>query len=599
MSTNRRGGVPPEFLQQLRDRVDIVPLISCYMQISRKGRNYWGCCPFHHEKTPSFCIYDEEQSFHCFGCGVSGDIFSFIMKIENLDFLDSVEILANKSGIPMPEFKGDFDIVEKKRKKDRFLSLLKDANEHYKSNLVKSQKALDYIAKRELTDNEIREFEIGYSSGWIDVIDYLLSKGYTENELLEIGIARRGDNGKLFDFYAFRLMFPLFNKFGDCVGFSGRDLDGTSPAKYKNSTQSIVFDKSSTIFAFNKVKKLATTQNIEYVILCEGQIDVIAMHKAGFNTAMACLGTALTEIHAKEISRVSKKVVLCLDGDNAGINATLKALPILRAQSLEVKVARIEGGKDPDEVIKVCGKEKMQQIINSAMDSVEFEIRELARKYNLNDIADRTKFISGAFKILSIFRTLSEKEVYIPIISDLSKISISVLRADLNQTSTDDVVTNDAIQDTNLTYKYDALIKSQQFILASLIYNKEYAKLDDDFDLCLKDPSLIKLYNFIKEKRANNEKINSTIVFDMFDEEEVQGQISDIMYLDMDSYGDDAGKHFKICVNKIINMQYEIELDTLKRKLNEEKDTIKQMEYLVKINEIIKKKKTKAEDIDA
>ncbi|MGN1228016.1 MAG: DNA primase, partial [Christensenellales bacterium] len=259
-----RRCVPQEFLQTLRDRVDIVPLISSYVSVSRRGRNYWACCPFHHEKTPSFCIYDEEQSFHCYGCGVSGDIITFIMKIENLDFLDAIEMLANRNGIEMPKYQIDTDIVEKKKKKDRFLSLLKDANEHYKSNLNKSEKALDYVKKRNLNESEINEFEIGYSLGWNEVINYLHSKGYTDDEMLEIGIARNGENG-LYDFFAFRLMFPLFNKFGDCVGFSGRDLDGVSPAKYKNSTQSIVFDKSSTIFAFNKVKKLASQQKIEYV----------------------------------------------------------------------------------------------------------------------------------------------------------------------------------------------------------------------------------------------------------------------------------------------------------------------------------------------
>lgn len=588
MSVGRRA-VPPEFLQQLRDRVDIVPLVSSYVEVNRRGRTYWACCPFHHEKTPSFCIYEDEQSFHCYGCGVSGDVFTFVMKMENLDFLDSVQLLAKRVGLPLPEYKDDADVIALKKKRDRFLSLLKDANDHYKSNLSKSQKALDYIKKRELTDNEVNEFEIGYSIGWEDVVKYLRDKGYKDSEMLEIGIARQNESGVLYDFFAFRLMFPLFNKFGDCVGFSGRDLDGTSPAKYKNSTQSIVFDKSSTIFAFNKVKKLAMAQKIEYVILCEGQIDVIAMHKAGFNTAMACLGTALTEIHAKEISRVCKKVILCLDGDSAGVNATLKALPILRAQGIEVKVASIVGGKDPDEVIKVCGREKMQEIVENAMDSIEFEIRALAKQYNLNDIADRTKFISGAFKILSIFKTYSEKEVYIPIISSLSNISPTVVRADLSKDSTYSAQSIEKTQNEDVC-SFDALIKSQQFILGSLIYGKDYAKLDYGFDLCLKNPSLIKIYEFVMDKKSKNEKINVASIFDLFDDEEIDNAVNEIIGFNLDSFGDSAEKHFKKCVQKILLKQLEVEQELTLKALKEEKDVTKQADLLKKINEIILKK---------
>ncbi len=589
MSIGRRA-VPPEFLQQLRDRVDIVPLVSSYAEVIRRGRTYWACCPFHHEKTPSFCIYDEEQSFHCYGCGVSGDVFTFIMKIENLDFLDAVQLLAKRVGLPLPEYKSDVDVVALKKKRDRFLSLLNDANEHYKSNLIKSEKAVEYLKKRELTEKEVDEFEIGYSLGWEDVVKYLRNKGYSDEDMLEVGIARKNETGILYDFFAFRLMFPLLNKFGDCVGFSGRDLDGTSPAKYKNSTQSIVFDKSSTIFAFNKVKKLSMSQKIEYVILCEGQIDVIAMHKAGFQTAMACLGTALTEMHAKEISRVCKKVILCLDGDSAGVNATLKALPILRLQGIEVKVASITGGKDPDEVIKVCGKEKMQEIIENAMDSVEFEIRALAKQYNLNDIADRTKFISGAFKILSVFKTYSEKEIYVPIISSLSNISSTVIRSDLNKNSTYSVQNIESTQKKEDTYSLDALIKSQQFILASLIYGKDFAKLEEGFDLCLKNPSLIKIYEFVMEKKAKNEKINVASIFDLFDEDDIDESVNDIIGFNIDAFGDSAEKHFKKCVQKIKLKQLDIEQELALKALKEEKDANKQSELLKKINEIIIKR---------
>lgn len=587
MSTGR-SSVTTDFLQQLRDRVDLVPLISSYIPVSRKGRNYWACCPFHHEKTPSFCIYDEEQTFHCYGCGVTGDVITFAMKIENLDFIDALKHLADKAGLQMPEFHGDNNVAELKKKKDRFLSLLKDANEHYQSNLVKSQKAIEYVRKRELTNKEVEEFGIGYSFGWYDLVDYLHTKGYKDEDMLEIGIVKKNENGKLYDFFAFRLMFPLLNKFGDCVGFSGRDLDGTSPAKYKNSSQSIVFDKSSTIFAFNKVKKLSVTQKIEYVVLCEGQMDVIAMHEAGFTTAMACLGTALTEVNAKEISRISNKVVLCLDGDIAGINATLKAIKILRNQNLDISVACLEGGKDPDEVIKNCGIEKMQDIINKAVDSIEFEIRELASHYDLNDIANKTKFLSGAFKILEIFKTISEKEVYVNLISKLSGVSSYVIRSDINKFTENQTMQEEKIEDEN-SASIDALVKAQEFVLASLVYGKEYAQVDSDLDGCFENANMQKLYNFIKLKKEYNEKINIASILDLFDDE-LDDVINDVIAYNLDSYGEDATKHYEICKNKIKMRQLDKMLTSLLHNLKDEKDAQKQIEISKQINSIITRK---------
>ncbi|MGN1227724.1 MAG: toprim domain-containing protein, partial [Christensenellales bacterium] len=317
-------------------------------------------------------------------------------------------------------------------------------------------------------------------------------------------------------------------------------------------------------------------------------------------TAMACLGTALTETHAKEISRVSSKVILCLDGDNAGINATLKALPILRSQGLEVKVAKIVGGKDPDEVIKVCGVEAMEQIINDAMDSVEFELRQLASNYDLETVADRTKFVSGAFKILSIFKTYSEKEIYVPIVAELSKLSPTVIRADLNKNTKDiESKIDNNTQDIENNFSTDALMKAQQFILASLINDKSYAKLEDGFDLCLKDNALIKLYEYIIDKKAKNEKINIASIFDFFEEDEIKGVITDIISYDLDSFGENAELYFKNCVHKIKLKQLEIELDSLSKALKSETDAVRRMEYAKKVNDVIGKiTKTKAEDIN-
>ena len=432
MENNR--GFDSEWLQKLRDSNDLVATASKYVYVKRQGRKFWACCPFHHEKTPSFCINPDEQFFHCFGCGESGDVITLIMKLESLDFIDAVKLLADKSGLAMPEFKGEKEIFERKQKKERMLALLREANAFYQAELKgpNAGEALAYIKKRKLTQAEIDKFNIGYSSSWEGVVKHLLQKGFKQEELLEVGMASRDEYGRLHDFFGLRLMFPLYNKFGDCVGFSGRDIKGTSKAKYKNSIQSLVFDKSSTIFALNHVKNLKQTQNIEYIIICEGQMDVIAMHKAGFTTSVACLGTALTEMHAREIKRVTDKVVLCLDGDDAGVTATLRAIPILQGQMLEVRVATLTGGKDPDEIISNHGVDYMSNIINSAQDCIEYQIRAIAKKYDLKDGAGKSKFLSEVFALMKNIKTMSEREYYIPLISELSNVAQRVIREDVS-----------------------------------------------------------------------------------------------------------------------------------------------------------------------
>ena len=584
-------GFDSEWLQKLRDSNDLVATASKYVYVKRQGRKFWSCCPFHHEKTPSFCINPDEQFFHCFGCGESGDVISFIMKIESLDFIDAVKMLANKCGLALPEFKGEKEIFERKQKKERMLALLKDAHEYYKAQIKgeKSKEAVDYLKHRNLTDAEVQKFSLGYSPDWDGVVKYLLQKGYKPDELLEVGMASKDEFGKLRDFFGLRLMFPLFNKFGDCIGFSGRDIKGTSKAKYKNSIQSIVFDKSSTVFALNHVKNLKQTQTIENIIICEGQMDVIAMHKAGFVTSVACLGTAITEQHAREIKRVTDKVVLCLDGDEAGVHATLRAIPVLQGQMLEVRVATLSGGKDPDEIIQNKGVDYMSNIINNAKDCIEYQIIATSKKYNMQDGTGKSKFLSEVFTLLKTLPTKSEREFYIPLISELSNISQQVIREDVSDIAYPEQIKTIKDDDVNLSYQADALLQAQIFILASMIENKEYVQIEDDFDLYLLDEKVKQLFNYLKEKLQNGENISKVMVFDKFGED--NQTIKTCLNFNFDTYKEHSLKeYFTSCKNLVKKRVSEDEIEALQAQISACTDVDKKRQLIIELSNKIKEK---------
>lgn len=591
-------GFDNDWMDKLRDANDIVSTISSYVPVTRKGRNFWANCPFHHERTPSFCINDTDQFYHCFGCGESGDVITFIMKMESLDFIDAVKLLAERSNMTLPEFTGDKEVFEKKKKRDSMLSVLKIVKEYYQNNLTlpNAKVALDYIKQRGLSDNEVERFEIGYSIGWQELVKAMKAKGVDFNLLKECGVIGYNDNGP-YDFFANRLIFPICNKFGDCIGFSGRDIEGQSLAKYKNSPQSDVFDKSNTIYGLNLVKKLKQSEAVNYIIICEGQMDVIALHKAGFTTAVACLGTALTEQHAREISRLVDKVVLCFDGDGAGQNAASKAIPVLQSQKLEVRVASLVGGKDPDEVIKTYGAEKLAECIDNAIGCTEFQLRSLAKKYNLKDNEGRSKYLSEAFAILKKFKMSSERDIYLPLLSKISGVASEVLRQDLNIVSGKGVQVSEETKHRELDSNADALLKAQRFVIASALRNMPYVK-DLPSDLGIKDNTIKKLHTMILDSRERGQPLNISTLFDIFDENEAQ-TINTIIDINLDDYSKTAEKYFNNCVNKIKLFCLEIKGEEIKALYNAEKDNELRkkllMQYMQINKEIVNLKKVNKE----
>ena len=341
---------PEKFIDDLVARNDIVDVVSGYVRLSkRSGANQFGLCPFHSEKTPSFAVNPEKQIYHCFGCGKGGSVINFIMEIENLGYRDAVAFLARRAGMAMPQEQEDAE----SRKRARMLALNKDAARFFYEQLSTpgGSRARDYMARRRISPATARNFGLGFApDSWDSLEKAMRQKGYSDFELAEAGLVRRGKNGGFYDTFRDRLMFPVIDVRGSVIGFSGRILGDGEP-KYMNSPETLVFNKSRNLFALNLAKKSKSG----YILLSEGNIDVVSLHQAGFDSAVASLGTSLTPEQARLLSRYTDQVIIAYDNDGAGIKASQRAIGILEKLDVKVKVLRLEGAKDPDEFIKARG----------------------------------------------------------------------------------------------------------------------------------------------------------------------------------------------------------------------------------------------------
>lgn len=579
------------WLAELKSRCDIVSVFNKYCHVVQKGRNYWACCPFHMEKEPSLCIYDLEQTFHCYGCKEHGDVIRFVMKIESCDFLQAVEILARSVGMEVPSFSSENkDGIEKRKKeKDLILSCLADANMHYKENLYLdvAKPAQEYIKKRKLTKKELDNFELGYSVNYSEMISYLKSKGHSEEIMQKAGLADSGEKG-LFDPFAYRLMFPIYNIYNECVGFSGRIVtEEKNKAKYKNSTNTIVFDKSNLVFGLNLVRKYKQTNNFDKIIITEGQMDVIAMHKAGFVNSVACLGTAFTSNHAKQLKLISNNAIVCLDGDNAGQKATFKIVDILAENGFNVRVAKIPDGQDPDEYISKFGIDKMQDVINNAIDYIDFKIDYLASGVNFAKNDEKATFVRNALKTLSHLTTSSERQIYLKHIKNLSGIPIDILQQDayINSQKVVEEKVSPTIANTE-----DGSNKAIKFILASMLYKKDYVK-NVNIRQYLHNNTYIKLYDFLIEKIKNNKHFTISSLYDEYNLDD-EPNLVDIINYNFQQNGNNE-KYYEECIWNLTEKYYKQRQSNLNEQFKNCKDVEERKQILIEISEITKKLKNK------
>ena len=399
------------FLQELKMKTDIEDVISTYVTLKRRGATLVGLCPFHNEKTPSFTVYPATQSFYCFGCGAGGDAITFVKKIENLDYLDAVKTLAQRAGLQMPQ-EGFDDSLSKRRR--RILEMNREAARFYHSVLLSPEGKVgyDYYIGRALSAATINHFGLGFAPNqWDALLKYMRAKGYQPAELVDAGLARKGQKG-YYDNFRNRVMTPIIDVRGNVIAFGGRVLDDSKP-KYINTGDTLVYKKTNELFALN----FAKDSKEDALILCEGYMDAIAMHQAGFTNAVAGCGTALTTEQVRLISRYAKEVILTYDADEAGQKALQKAMTLFDQTDVKVRIPALVGGKDPDEIIRTYGRDKFKGMLEGASNETEFRLLALRRQYNLATTQGKIDFIGGALQILATLPPV-EQDLYVSRLSE-------------------------------------------------------------------------------------------------------------------------------------------------------------------------------------
>ncbi|MCD8207255.1 MAG: DNA primase [Bacteroidales bacterium] len=473
-----------DFLQTLKDRTNIVDVIQDYVHLERRGDSWWGCCPFHHEKTPSFSVSETRQFYHCFGCGVSGDAIKFVQEEESVDFMEAVRILADKAKIPVPET--NFDprkSAAEKKKKQTILKVLKDAAHFYLDNLNSgnAKEHIDYILKREIPSAVVRSFGLGASLDAESLPRHLLGKGYTTEDLVDSGAVYE-TGGQLFDSQAGRLIFPIINTFGEVVGFGGRTLAKPSPgapyAKYKNTKDTPVFTKRKTIYNINKLKNLKKETAIPQVIMVEGYMDVISLYSAGFRNVVASMGTSLTREQAGIVKRYTTNVLISYDADSAGEDATVRGLDVFRDEGINVRVVKLPEGYDPDDVIKKLGRAEYQKCLDAAVPLIDYKMEIAAKGKDLSTNDGKRRYVEAALKVIKTAETAAEQEELIRTLSKATGITYESLNRDLGKTSPGAKPRPAAAPAPPGGKKADAVTKASRFVVASYLFNAPYVRGD-------------------------------------------------------------------------------------------------------------------------
>lgn len=518
-----------ELIEEVRSRNDIVDVIGSYVKLKKKGSSYMGLCPFHNEKTGSFSVTPSKQMYHCFGCGAGGNVFTFLMQYENYTFVEAMQELAQRVGIELPQHEMTDAQKKEADKKSRLLEINKEAAKYFYSLLrsPRGQRAHDYFKKRELTDETMQKFGLGYSDQYSnDLYKYLRSKGYEDNILKESGLISYNEVRGAYDKFWNRAMFPIMDTHNRVIGFGGRVMGDGEP-KYLNSPETKIFDKSRNLYGLN----IAKSSRREYILLCEGYMDVIALHQAGFDNAVASLGTALTSGHASLLKRYAKEVYITYDSDKAGVKAVLRAIPILKEVGITTKVVNMRPYKDPDEFIKSLGADAYQERIDNANNSFMFEISVLEEQYDMKDPQSKTLFYNEIAQKLLIFTEELERNNYIQAVADKYKIDFGDLRKLVNNHAIKGGLVKEPVRlksGVREKKKEDGIIKSQKLLLTWLI---EDTRLFDVIRGLINPEDFTEgLYHEVArmlfEQYETEKKVNPAKIISYFEDEEEQKEIA-------------------------------------------------------------------------
>lgn len=542
-----------ELIEEIRNSNDIVDVISQYVILKRSGRNFFGLCPFHKEKSPSFSVSPDKQIFHCFGCGVGGNVIHFVSKIENINFRETIELLANRANITLPKLSYNYEDDRKAMLKAKVYEINETAAKFYHENLYKptSKVAQEYIKKRKLDNRTLKSFLIGYSGNFDELYKLLKSKGFKDEEILASSLVNRADNGVFIDRFRKRLMIPIQDTTGRFIAFGGRVLDDSKP-KYINSPENIVYSKGRNLFGLNIAKKGDTKR----IIIVEGYMDAISLYQRGITNVVASLGTALTEQQGRLLRKNSEQVIIGYDADGAGQAATLRGMDILQNMGCDIRVLQIYGAKDPDEFIIKYGPERFQKCVDSAISLVEFKVKILKQGLNLDNVNDKIKFLNEIAKILSKVDNKIENEVYIEKISKEYGISKEAIYAEVNKLIYDKKSDKKIlernpvkayIKKENTTKVDEAIIKREKLVIYILVnYPKEsFAKIKDTILVQdIKDEINKKIISKIYEQYSSGQIGD---IISLFEEEEIVNYLSGIMAEDFEIV--DLNK----CIDDLLN----------------------------------------------
>lgn len=525
-----------ELIEEIRSSNDIVDVISKYITLKRSGRNFFGLCPFHKEKSPSFAVSPDKQIFHCFGCGAGGNVIHFISKIEGLDFKDTLELLANRVNIELPTL-DNLEDDKTARLKSKVYEINKIAAEFYHENLYKpaSKTAQEYIKKRKLDNRTLKAFLIGYAGNFNELYLLLKQKGYTEEEMLASSLVKRTENGGYMDSFRKRLMFPIQDVRERVIAFGGRVLDDSKP-KYINSPENIVYSKGRNLFGLNVAKKHDTRK----IIIVEGYIDAISLYQRGITNVVASLGTAMTEAQGRLLRRYSEQVILGYDADGAGQAAILRGMEILQNLGCDIRVLQIEGAKDPDEYVLKYGPERFQKCVDNAISLVEFKVKVLLKELNIENTNDKIKFLNEIAKILAKVTNQMEREIYVDKIAKEYKISKEAIYAEVNKLMYKDNQGSKKLEKRVVTMVpkeekensvSEAVLKRENLVIYLLIneYSKCYEKIKNLITLnYIQDDTnkqiLKKMYEEFEKGNSNTSQL-----LDWFQDEKIISHITEIM----------------------------------------------------------------------
>lgn len=569
------AGVDQEFLRELKEKVNIVDVAGSYLTLDKRGASYWACCPFHHEKTPSFAINEAGQFYHCFGCGESGDVIRFVSEMESFDFMEAVKLLADRAKMPMPETGGnDRKTAELKRKRDTLLKILNDCAHFYLDNLNsgKADAHINYILKREIPAPMVRTFGLGASLNFTDLPKYLLSKGYSREDIVDSGTVN-DVNGRLTDAEGGRLIFPIINSYGEVIAFGGRALKKTDFGKYVNTRETIIFNKRKNLYNINLLKKLKRTQTVKEVIMVEGYMDTLSLYQAGFKNVVASMGTSLTQDQARLIKRYVDTVFISYDGDGAGQKANLRGLDILKDEGLNVKVVPLPEGLDPDDVIKQRGVEGYQACLDAAMPLIDYKLAILRRGFDLSKTEDKRRYVAEAISVIRTADSEAEREELLKQLRDSSGISFEALKRDLQASPQTAAVKKEPPPVRRDTA--DSSKKASRYVLSGFLFGADYTDGLDISDVPFKDEVHIIIAKYIRSKNLMDEPVRISELFEFFDEKTAESEELNRI-LDNSEGGGFTGavaeKYFNDCVTKLKIDDIDCRISEAKRRLGGEED---------------------------